>query len=177
MRRDPSALIEKAPARLGFDYVLATIATAMFVLVLWRLGFLAPLADAATRRVAYSITAAGGLGLAWAVYTWINATYSDNSARMIKVRARQGRAIRTVRYHLLAESLLLSAVSVGAILVDVESTWRMYVFYVWGAALLAAAVGLWRVLRLQWRLNELREIDDRATDRPPAEAFTWRRSG
>jgi hypothetical protein len=176
--RDPSGLVEKTSTRLSADYVLATLLTGLLVAGLMLAGHIDPVGDTASRRVVYGLAVGGGLALAWAVYTWINATYSDNSARMVKVRARQGKAIRIVRYHLLAECLILSATSAVAIVTDLDGTWRKYVFYVWIAAVLAAAVGLWRVLRLQWRLNELRELDDQATDRalPVAHAFTWRRS-
>lgn len=177
MARDAAALIEKAPGRLSADYVASAALTGVLLVLLWRVGHLDPVGDTASRRIAYGLAGAGGLGLAWAVYTWIQTTYSDSSPRMVRVRARQGLRIRTVRYRLMFQALVVFAVSLLAVLIDVDGTWRVHVFYLWLAALIATGIGLWRALRLTWRLNELRDLDDKAADDPPrAETFTWRRS-
>jgi hypothetical protein len=175
--RRMSAMIELVPPRFSVDYLFATGLAGVFIAVMWAVGHIDPVGDAATRRVIYGATLAGGLALAWAVLTWVTATYSDSSARMSTVRARQGPAIRTVRFRLIVECMVLVFASGVGMAIDKDLTWRVYVFYPWVVAVVAVAIGLWRALWLQWRLFEIREVDDRVADQSPTpKAFEWRHS-
>jgi len=173
-----AGLIERTSLRLAADYLLAAALTGLLVLLLWwPVGHLDPVADAGVRRAVYGSTLAAGLALAWGVYGWMQANYTDGSPRMVRVRAKQGKAVRAVRGRLIAQSLILSAISLACMLIDMDGSWRRFVFYVWVGALVAVALGAWRTLRLAFRLWEIREEDDKVAIGPPVpEEFTWRRS-
>ncbi len=175
VKRDPAALIERLPTRRpGFDYGVAAAVVAALALALALVGHADPVSDAAGRRVVYLAAAAAGPAMAFAVATWTNATYSDKSPRVVKFRARQGKALISLRYRVQVASLLLLPAGLLAALLDKDGTWRELLFYPWLALVLAVALGVWRALRLSYRVHDLVRADDEDSDRPPPpSAFTW----
>lgn len=175
-KRDPAGLIERLPThKFSADYLVAAGAVLVLLLLLAVLRHVEPVGDVAVRRVVYLATAAAGLTVAFAVATWTNATYSDKSPSVVKLRARQGKTLLGLRYRAQVAALLLVPVGLLAPLIDSkDNSWRELAFYPWLIFVVAAALGLWRALRVSYRVHDLVRGDDENSEKPPSAAgFTW----